>query len=123
MRKLADYDQHADQQQELLDGVIKRLQQIPGVTVVLIESPLNPEFVGSWLTDGLYSDYLERIDALAATNNVAFCNLNSEAAYQAADFIDSYHLCSKDALARSRAALTTHLASALHTRVISTKGN
>lgn len=92
----------------LLGQLVSVLQQT-GLNVVLVETPVNPQFTREWDTDGVRAAHVARMRAFAALRQLPYVVLNEAAALEESDFFDWAHIRTRDGARRCVEALRPYL--------------
>jgi len=103
---IAAYDQNAAAHYDVLARAIQRVQEEPGVRVVVAEAPINPGWFE--LEDGrdFFNRFAEDLSALAQETGAEFYSLSAGANLTKEDFADyEGHLVTHDAQARCTSAI------------------
>jgi len=94
---------------ELLLDVIELAKQRGNIRLVMVEHPINPEFVEKHLGRELYDDYLTKMRALAARENVPYWTIGNDLRLDKSNFYDWAHISSEIGQGKLRRSLIERL--------------
>ncbi len=97
---LAGYADNADRTAQQLDHVAAHLAARDGLTLVMIESPINPALLQEPGIAARSDDCRKRLDAIAARHGAPFLRMHETAALLESDFLDATHLRTPESSAR-----------------------
>ncbi len=86
------YDQHWEANHEVIREIVACFQSKGDVTIVLMESPLNPNYRDEAYPPDRYSEYQARLESLAAELGIVYWDINEAAGLTADVFFDRCHL-------------------------------
>jgi hypothetical protein len=105
---LGAYDATFPKHLATLERLIRALQR-RGLRVILLESPINPQFAASLAPSNLYARYADAMTTFAKRERVEYLNLTDAAGLESSEFYDWGHLRSAAAQERYTRALASHL--------------
>lgn len=94
----------------LYEHIARRLQSLPGVTVVFLEETLSPDFLQAGGIEAEADRFRNEIGALAARVGAEFWPVVTEAELTSGDYFDALHIREGKAQAACQDRILTHLA-------------
>lgn len=94
---------------ELLVDVINLAKQRENIRLVMVEHPINPEFVDKHLGRELYDEYLNKMRTLAARENVPYWTIGNDLGLDESNFYDWAHISSESGQGKLRRSLIERL--------------
>ena len=93
----------------LLERAIRLAQSRKNITLVMVEHPINPDFVANQLGQDRYAAHLAKMDALARRNNVTYWKLGYDLKLDRTNFYDWAHISSEEGQGRLRRLLVQRI--------------
>lgn len=104
-RRLAEFPVNRSSNLAVLDRIVETIRSRTDLHIVLVEAPLNPEFVQAHRRSELVAEHRAQMSAFARARDIEYVLLNESAALLPADFHDWGHLADRSALRRSADAV------------------
>lgn len=96
--RLSHYDENKAWNEKLLLELVAVVRARPGLQFALIEHPINPDFLRTYMPDGLMSEFRESLRTLAAANDIPILPLEYPEGATAEIFHDWCHLRDREAI-------------------------
>ncbi len=108
--RYARLDANFEDNLELVDRLVERLEAHPEVDLTIVENAVNPVFLRDWMGEDFYATYLDRMRDWTEERQVDYLTLALDEGFADEDYFDWAHVSSPDAISRLRAGLVAHLA-------------
>ena len=111
--QLADYDERAEEGLGVFARIGEKVARRGRVAVVIVQSPVNPEFIARAWGSEFYEHHRRYVRKYAQQHGMLYWDLNDAAALTSDDFYDGFHLRSPQAQLRYTTVLAEELAELL----------
>lgn len=111
------YESLADANFERLGRLVDRLERYSNVSIVILEAPINTDWVTESKFGDVYAEHLRRAREFTAARGIPYWDLMAEAHVTPDDFYDWCHMRHADAQDRYTRVLSRRIAEALERHV------
>lgn len=89
---IKSYDEDVEVLLDALSKLSTALSRSDSATIILIEPPINPNFIDTVIGRDFYARHMNRIRQYARSTNIQFWEMNEELAFGKSNFADWCHL-------------------------------
>jgi hypothetical protein len=114
-QRLNHYEENFSMNKGIFDRIIARNMVPKRFAIILVEAPINPDFLDSEHLNMFYEEHVSRMIDLATELGVPYWTLAMDVGIQSSDFYDWTHVNNLDTKSRLRTELVERIALTLET--------